>query len=303
MCSESVFLQDQLVQPIFIKESNTQSNTISGLGDNKLFNLKDGIKRIEDDLNLNCKNFILFPVQNEKNNKNFNVDFTNYAIKSIKDNFGSDLFLWIDLCICSLTKTGHCCIYKKQKMDIPLTLKALTKIAKEYSTSGVDGIAPSSMTPGIVKEVRKMLKEEKKELIPIMSYSTKFASNFYGPFREAADSAPQFGDRREYQLDVKSKKSAISSSIAYANEGADLLMVKPGLTSIDLISEIRQITKKPVGAYHVSGEFASLKILDKSKLINFDKATSEVWDTFKRAGAQYIISYAARHAKRIYFNG
>ena len=97
MCSGSVFLQDQLVQPIFIKESNTQSNTISGLGDNKLFNLKDGIKRIEDDLNLNCKNFILFPVQSEKNNKNFNVDFTNYAIKSIKDNFGSDLFLWIDL--------------------------------------------------------------------------------------------------------------------------------------------------------------------------------------------------------------
>ena len=157
MCSESAFLQDQLVQPIFIKESNTRSNTISGLGDNKLFNLKDGIKRIEDDLNLNCKNFILFPVQSKKTNQNFNVEFTNHAIKSIKDNFGSDLFLWVDLCICSLTKTGHCCIFKKQKMDIPLTLEALTKIAKEYSTSGVDGIAPSSMTPGIVKEVRKML--------------------------------------------------------------------------------------------------------------------------------------------------
>ena len=302
MCSDTAFLKDQLIQPIFIKESNENSNSIIGLGKNKLFNLNDALKRIEKDLKKECRNFLLFPVQNEKFENDFNVSFTEKTITNIKETFGSDIFLWIDLCICSLTKSGHCCIFTNEKIDINESLKCMTKIASSYANSGVDGIAPSSMTPGIVKNVRSMLDKKNKEDTPIMSYSSKFASNFYGPFREAANSAPQFGDRKQYQLDVRSKESAIASSISYAKEGADLLMVKPGLTSIDLISDIHTKTKKPVGAYHVSGEYAGIEILSQKKLLNFDAAMSEVWDAFKRAGAQFIISYAARDANRIYFN-
>ena len=158
------------------------------------------------------------------------------------------------------------------------------------------------MIKGVVSKIRSTLDLNNFNQVPIMSYSTKFASNFYGPFREAADSTPQFGDRSDYQLDFKSRSEAIDSSIRYANEGADLLMVKPGLLSLDLIKPIIEKTKKQVGAYLVSGEYASLIQLAKDNLINYEKALLETWFTLKRAGAQFIITYAARNAKELGFD-
>ena len=139
--------------------------------------------------------------------------------------------------------------------------------------------------------------------VPIMSYSTKFASQFYGPFREAAGSAPRRGDRRHYQIDVRARTDAIASSVRCAGEGADLLMVKPGLTSLDLIRPIHEATGRLVGAYQVSGEYASLVALAKQGLTDFDAALVETWHVFRRAGAAYIISYGARHAHRLGFAG
>jgi porphobilinogen synthase len=130
-----------------------------------------------------------------------------------------------------------------------------------------------------------------------MSYSTKFASNFYGPFREAADSTPQFGDRRHYQLDPRNRTAAIAASLRCADEGADLLMVKPGITSLDLIAPIVAATGKQVGAYQVSGEYGGLSLLAENGLVNFDAALLETWHVFKRAGAQFIITYGARYAQ------
>jgi porphobilinogen synthase len=150
-----------------------------------------------------------------------------------------------------------------------------------------------------VARIRAALDEKGFELVPIMSYSTKFASNFYGPFRNAADSAPQFGDRRHYQLDVRHRTDAINSSIRCAEEGADLLMVKPGMTSLDLIRPINERTGRQVGAYQVSGEYAGLALLAEHGLIKFDEALLETWHVFKRAGAQYIITYGARYARRL----
>jgi porphobilinogen synthase len=134
---------------------------------------------------------------------------------------------------------------------------------------------------------------------PIMSYSTKFASSLYGPFRDAADSAPQFGNRRHYQIDIRSRRDAIASSVRCATEGADLLMVKPALTSLDLIAPIAQATGKPVGAYQVSGEFGSLLALSEKGLVDFDAALLETWTVLRRGGASFIVTYGARHAVRL----
>jgi|TARA_B110000014_G_scaffold258918_1_gene245809 porphobilinogen synthase len=175
----------------------------------------------------------------------------------------------------------------------------MSDIGLSYVRGGADGIAPSSMLNGIVNSARMKLDSHNFKHIPIMSYSTKFASNFYGPFRAAADSSPSFGDRTSYQLDYTDKENAIKSSIKFSDEGADLLMVKPGLLSLDLIEPIALKTKKPIGAYQVSGEYSSLVYLADNKLIDFDSGLLETWSSFKRAGAQYIISYGSRYAKRL----
>ena len=166
-----------------------------------------------------------------------------------------------------------------------------------YVKAGADGISPSDMNDGRVAHLRAALDGAGYDIAPIMSYSTKFASNFYGPFREAADSAPQFGDRKSYQLDVRNRSDALASSRRCAEEGADLLMVKPGQPSADLIRPIHEQTGLPVGAYQVSGEFTSLVLLARENFVNFDAALVESWHNLRRAGASYIITYGARLAR------
>jgi porphobilinogen synthase len=153
------------------------------------------------------------------------------------------------------------------------------------------------MNDGRVAHLRKTLDDAGHDIAPIMSYSTKFASNFYGPFRDAADSAPQYGDRKSYQLDVRNRSDALASSRRCAEEGADLLMVKPGQPSADLIRPIHEQTGLPVGAYQVSGEYTSLVLLAKENFVNFDAALIESWHNLRRAGASYIITYGARLAR------
>ena len=157
------------------------------------------------------------------------------------------------------------------------------------------------MMDGRTLSIRKTLDDKKFSMKPIVSYSTKFSSNFYGPFREAASSAPSFGDRKQYQLDYRSKSEAIRASIRCAEEGADMLMVKPGLTSIDLINEIREKTNLMVGSYQVSGEYAGLCLSEEKGLLNLNESLKETWHVMRRAGAQYIITYGARLAKEMGF--
>ena len=184
-------------------------------------------------------------------------------------------------------------------INLAATLDELANSAVAFAEAGADGISPSDMMDGRVARIRAALDEKGFDLVPIMSYSTKFASNFYGPFRNAADSAPQFGDRRHYQLDVRNRNGAINASLRCAEEGADLLMVKPGMTSLDLIRPINEQTGLQVGAYQVSGEYAGMVLLAEQELIKFDEALLETWHVFKRAGAQYIITYGARYARRL----
>jgi len=184
-------------------------------------------------------------------------------------------------------------------INLSATLDELAKSAVAFAEAGADGISPSDMMDGRVARIREALDENGFDLVPIMSYSTKFASNFYGPFRNAADSAPQFGDRRHYQLDVRHRTDAINASRRCAEEGADLLMVKPGMTSLDLIRPISEQTGRQVGAYQVSGEYAGLALLAEQGLIRFEEALLETWHVFKRAGAQYIITYGARYGRQL----
>lgn len=301
------FSRAQLVQPLFTVDGIDQEQPITGLGETKRQSLAGTLKRIEQDLEQGVTQFLLFSVPKKKAEREFDLGFTEKVIGEIKKRFGSKLHLWVDTCLCSLTTHGHCCVFHADAegskagapIDLEATLESLAELGRAYAAAGADGISPSDMMDGRVAAIRRELDREGHSEIPIMSYSTKFSSAFYGPFREAADSAPKFGDRKQYQIDPRNRADAIAASVRCAEEGADLLMVKPGLTSIDLIAPIAEITGKPVGAYQVSGEYASLRLLADQGLVDFDTALLETWHVFRRAGAQYLITYGARDAKRL----
>ena len=299
LCAETEFNRAQLIQPFFVVEGLNQAEPIPSLRGNLRHNIPSVLKQIEIDLADGVTQFLLFPVPSIKKDSGFDHKSTHETISQIRKQFGQSLCLWIDTCLCSYTTHGHCAVLDEKGIKLDETLNELAKSAVAFAEAGADGISPSDMMDGRVGRIRSVLDENGFELVPVMSYSTKFASNFYGPFRNAADSAPQFGDRRHYQLDVRNRSGAIAASVRCAEEGADLLMVKPGLTSLDLIRPIHERTGLQCGAYQVSGEFGGLSVLADQGLIKFDEALLETWHVFKRAGAQYIITYGARYAKSL----
>ena len=299
LCAETEFTRAQLIQPFFVVEGLAGEEPIPGLRGNVRHNISSALKQVETDLANGVTHFLLFPVPAEKKESGFSHDATQQTISEIRRQFGASLCLWIDTCLCSYTTHGHCAVLDEEGIKLDDTLQELARSAVAFAEAGADGISPSDMMDGRVARIRSALDENGFNLVPVMSYSTKFASNFYGPFRNAADSAPQFGDRRHYQLDVRSRSGAIAASVRCAEEGADLLMVKPGLTSLDLIRPIHEETGLQVGAYQVSGEYGGLSVLAEQGLIKFEEALLETWQVFKRAGAQYIITYGARYAKNL----
>ena len=300
MVSEVGFGVANLIQPLFVVEGLTATAPIPGLGGNVRHTIDSLKSQIARDLVQGIDHFILFQVPQEKAAKGFSNEFAVTAIRAVKEEFKGDLTLWLDTCLCAVTETGHCCLYGGEgRQDLEGTLTELRAMALQYAQAGADGISPSDMNDGRVAAIRSALDSAGFEWVPIMSYSTKFASNFYGPFRVAADSAPKHGDRKQYQLDVRNRRDAIASSVRCAEEGADLLMVKPGMTSIDLIRPIAEVTGKPVGAYQVSGEYAALDLLAREGLIDFNAGLLETWYALRRAGASYIITYGARLAREL----
>jgi len=298
--AETTFSVAQLIQPVFVVEDLDGSDLIPGLGDNARHGVPSALESIARDLDAGVRHFLLFAVPGTKSERS--LDFSHLAgtIGAIKSRFGDALHLWVDICLCSSTTHGHCAILDEDGgIDLDATLDALARSAVDAAEAGADGVSPSDMMDGRTAHIRRALDAAGHSRVPIMSYSTKFASQFYGPFRAAADSAPQFGDRRHYQIDVRSRRDAIGSSVRCANEGADLLMVKPALTSLDLIGPITEATGLPVGAYQVSGEYASLVALAERGLTDFDRALAETWHVLRRAGAAYVITYGARRAKSI----
>ena len=302
MVAEIGFGQSQLIQPLFLGEGATSEEPISGLPGTSRHTLTSLLAQFEKDLAAGVRQFLLFPVPAQKSNRNFGADFTSTALQQMRQRAGTDAAIWVDTCLCSFTESGHCHVHDARgKQDLGATLAALALLGVAYVKAGADGISPSDMNDGRVAHLRAALDGAGFDLAPIMSYSTKFASNFYGPFREAADSAPQYGDRKSYQLDVRNRSDALASSRRCAEEGADLLMVKPGQPAADLIRPINEQTGLPVGAYQVSGEYTSLVLLAREQFVNFDAALIESWHNLRRAGAAYIITYGARLAKGLGF--
>jgi porphobilinogen synthase len=288
----------QLIQPLFLSEAATREEPIPGLAGTSRHTLSTILTQFEKDLAAGVRQFLLFPVPAHKSNRNFTAEFVGAALGQMRQRAGDDAAIWVDTCLCSFTESGHCCVHDARgKQDLAATHSALGVLGLTYVKAGANGIAPSDMNDGRVAHLRATLDGAGFDLAPIMSYSTKFASNFYGPFRDAADSAPQFGDRRSYQLDVRNRSDALASSRRCAEEGADLLMVKPGQPAADLIRPIHEQTGLPVGAYQVSGEYTSLSLLAREKYVDFDAALLESWYNLRRAGASYIITYGARLAQ------
>jgi len=282
-----------LIQPIFIEEGLKSKKVIKGLGVNYSHTIQSAKKTISSDIKKGVKNFIFFIVPKNKQKKPEDFNFHYQSLSQIKKKFGKRVVMIVDTCLCSVTTDGHCGITHKNKINLKETHKSLGIAADTFIQAGADIIAPSDMMKGTTRYLRSLFKK-KKFKTPIMSYSSKFFSSFYGPFRNAAKSSPKKFDRSSYQLPVHDRKRAIQSSLTNAKQGASFLMVKPGITSIDLIREIKIKTKLPTGAYQVSGEYASLQYLAKNKLGDFSKLYKESLLAIHRAGADFIITYGAR---------
>ena len=282
-----------LIQPIFVEEGLKSKKIIKGLGENYSHTLQSAKKTIMSDINKGVKNFLFFIIPKKKQRKPEDFNFHYQVLSNIKKTFGNRILIIVDTCLCSVTTDGHCGITHKNKINLKETHKSLGIAADTFIQAGADIIAPSDMMKGTTKYLKSLFKK-KQYKIPIMSYSSKFFSSFYGPFRNAAKSSPKKFDRSSYQLPVHDFKKAVQSSITNAKHGASYLMVKPGITSIDLIKEIKNKTKLPTGAYQVSGEYASLQYLFQNKLGDFDKLYKESLVAIHRAGADFIITYGAR---------
>ncbi len=220
------------------------------------------------------------------------------AIKAVKSKV-PDLYIITDVCMCEYTSHGHCGIIENGEVKNDPTLELLAMEAVSHTEAGADMVAPSDMMDGRVGAIRAALDREGFAETPIMSYAAKYASSFYGPFREAAESTPQFGDRRSYQMDPSNRREALKEVALDVEEGADIVMVKPAMTYLDIISDVRESFDLPVAAYNVSGEYSVIKAAAKLGWIDEKRAMMEVLTSIKRAGADLILTYFAKDAAKV----
>lgn len=222
------------------------------------------------------------------------------CVRAVKNAY-PDMFVVTDLCFCEYTDHGHCGIidHKHETVDNDATLEISASQALVHAKAGADMIAPSGMMDGIIQTLREALDVGGYPNLPIMSYSTKFASGYYGPFRDVAESTPSFGDRGSYQMDPANRREAVAESIADEMQGADILMVKPALAYLDIVREIKDNTSLPLAVYNVSGEYAMLKLAGKHELIDYERVMMETMLSFKRAGADIIITYHAKEVAKL----
>ena len=290
------------IQPLFVDEVITEPRAVNGLTGVEVNSASSLLNTIEQNIKNGATKFLLFPVPAEKKENNFDFSFATSVIKSIKDNFGNDVWIASDLCLCSYTSHGHCGILNDEHSRLinHKTVDVLSRYATQLAIAGADCIAPSDMTDGRIAAIRTSLDALNYDTVSIMSYSAKFSSQFYGPFRDACHSAPNTNglkNRRTYQVSPLNINDAIASSLRDEKEGADILMVKPAALYTDVIAKLKQQILKPIAAYHVSGEYAAIEALAEKNLVNREAAHLEVWTALTRAGADIIISYAAKNAK------
>ena len=305
MVCETKLTLDDLIYPLFaVPGNNIAKEVISmpGIFQLSIDKIVNEAKMVRD---LGIPAIILFGVPEEKNSEATGAwgkeGIVQRATEAIKREV-KDLIVIVDTCVCEYTDHGHCGYLKKDDCTGEVlndsTLELLKKTAVSQALAGADIIAPSGMMDGFVRSIREKLDQEGFSNIPILSYAAKYASGYYGPFRDAADSSPQFGDRRTYQMDPGNAREALKEVMLDIEEGADMLMVKPALSYMDILWRIKEMTNLPVAAYNVSGEYSMIKAAAANGWIDEKQVTLDTLTSFKRAGADLILTYHAKDVAR-----
>ena len=302
LVQETKLSVDDFVYPLFIEEGVNIETEIVSMPGIKRYSLDRISKELEEVVELNIPAVLLFGIPSNKDEEGTETWNDNgimqQAIRFIKKNYPT-LYVITDVCFCEYTSHGHCGIIHNSDVDNDATLVNIAKQVVSHAKAGVDMVAPSGMMDGTIKMVREALDNTGFVNLPIMAYSVKYASAFYGPFRDAADSAPTFGDRRTYQMDPANRDEGLREANFDDQEGADILMVKPALSYLDIIRDLKNDFDRPIACYNVSGEYAMVKAAAEKGWIDGEKVMMESLLSMKRAGASIIITYFAKEAARV----
>ena len=302
LTQETRLTLDALIEPHFVCPGTNIRREVSSMPGCAQLSVDLLVEECKRSFDMGIRSIILFGIPAHKDA----VGSEGYAahgivprgIEAVKEAL-PDLVVWADVCLCEYTDHGHCGVLDGTEVDNDATLPLLAKEALAYTRAGADGVAPSDMMDGHVAAIRSALDDAGFAHTPIMGYAAKFASAFYGPFREAAESTPRFGDRRSYQMDPANGREALREIALDIQEGADIVMVKPGLPYLDIIRMARERFDVPLAAYNVSGEYAMVKAAARNGWIDEDRIILEILTAFRRAGADIVLTYFARDAARL----
>ena len=305
MVRETSLSVDDMVYPLFVVEGKGVKKPISSMPGNFQMSVDHLVREVEKTKELGISAVLLFGIPEKKDevaSGAFAQDgIVQRAVRRIKDRT-PDILVITDVCLCEYTNHGHCGMMEKGDVDNDPTIEVLAETALSHAKAGADMVAPSAMMDGQIGAIREVLDESGYETVPIMAYAAKYASCFYGPFREAAESAPQYGDRKSYQMDPANSDEAIREMTLDVEEGADILMVKPALPYLDIIRRAKEEFDLPIAAYNVSGEFSMIKAAANLGWLDGERAMMESLVSIKRAGADIIITYFAQEAAKIIRN-
>ncbi|NDB45862.1 MAG: porphobilinogen synthase [Nitrososphaeria archaeon] len=298
LVQEVLFSTNDLICPVFVQEDLKEKTTVRSMPDITRLPLAEVNKEVQEIKDLGIPAIMLFGIPAHKDNVGTGAFVDNgivqKAISQVRQNFGEDVVIMADVCLCQYTSSGHCGILKGNQIDNDISLKTLANVALSQAKAGVDIVSPSAMMDGQVKAIREILDQNGFSDVGIMSHSAKHRSSFYNPFRDAADCAPQFGDRKTYQVPFTNPREAMREIELDIAEGVDIVMVKPALAYLDLIAETKRTHNIPVSAYSVSGEYALVKGAAQLGWINETDIMSEIMYSIKRAGADMIVTYFAK---------
>lgn len=299
MVAETTLEKTDLIQPLFVRPGKNLKEPIPSMPGQYHFSRDTVSSEAKELWKAGIRALILFGIPESKDEEGkssiLSDGVVQTAIKAIKEKV-PEMVVITDVCLCEYTNHGHCGVVKGGKVLNDPTLKILAEQALSHAKAGADVVAPSDMMDGRVRAIREALDMEGFQDVLIMSYAVKYASGFYGPFREAAESAPQFGDRASYQMDPRNAREGIKEALLDQQEGADILMVKPALPYLDVVKRVREATYLPLAAYNVSGEYAMLKAAAKMGWIEEKRCILETLFSIKRAGADLILTYFAKEA-------
>lgn len=303
MICETTISVDNLIMPLFVCPGNNISRAITSMPGNCQLSVDLLVKECDSLLEKGIHSILLFGIPEYKDEHGLVACSDNgivqQAIAAIKDQYHQDILIVADVCCCEYTTHGHCGTIVNGDVDNDLTLQTLALQSLSLAKAGADMIAPSDMMDGRVQKIRKTLDDNQYINIPIMSYSAKYASAFYGPFREAAGSVPKFGDRKTYQMNPANSNEAIREIELDIKEGADIVMIKPALSYLDIIARAKDTFNIPIAAYNVSGEFSMIKAAAANGWLDEQAVMMEVITSIKRAGADIIITYFAKDVAEI----